>query len=666
LTKTAFYASRRKLYRFDTKSRKNEVLLDLPDGYFQSLLWSNNKLWVANSFKVLLLNRNKVQKEFDLVTQRRFITALSPERDGGVWLTIPGLSQAYKIEKDFTLQHYTVPLGKEGVINIIHEGNDGTYIASSGSKSYFFYKSFSDSIFKNISLPITFALKGQLEVRDFVNTGNMFWLATSEGLFLFDKKAISKVYLGPRFTHLAIKSIATYPGNRLLISNSWGLLVYDIGNGNINLYNESYGLPSRTIPRKGIVADKANNIWIGTSRGLCFSEYPLTDTKRTGRPKIIKCELNGKLLRNHEDLKINAGDFLSVSVSPITFPEEDVLYHYRLLPQKEWLAGKSEVRLVGLPAGSHTLEIRARKNGPYLWSEPVRLVLVVDSPYWAKPWFFIGLAACVMVVVLVTTQIVSIRNRALNRKLKNLIDIQTLELRQSNEELRTTNQEKDNLVALVAHDLKAPLAQIIGLIELTKIELRSGGSINDYIDKAGKSALRLREMIHKILNSQAIEAKQMNAKMERVDFSGLLQTISDRYVAEADKKGISIIRQIEGNIYVSLDETYASQVLDNLLSNAIKFSPFNRRVFVVVRKEGSKAICEIRDEGPGFTEEDKKKLFGKFQKLSARPTGDESSTGVGLSIAKRLVTVMKGKIWVVSESGIGASFFVEFPCDEPS
>ena len=72
-------------------------------------------------------------------------------------------------------------------------------------------------------------------------------------------------------------------------------------------------------------------------------------------------------------------------------------------------------------------------------------------------------------------------------------------------------------------------------------------------------------------------------------------------------------------------------------------------------------MCEIKDEGPGLTESDKKMLFGKYQKLSAKPTGNETSTGLGLSIVKKFVEAMQGRIWCESQAGNGASFFVAFP-----
>jgi Signal transduction histidine kinase len=123
---------------------------------------------------------------------------------------------------------------------------------------------------------------------------------------------------------------------------------------------------------------------------------------------------------------------------------------------------------------------------------------------------------------------------------------------------------------------------------------------------------------------------------------------------------VVIFNNIESDVYVEVDRGYADQVFENILSNAVKFSPSFRNVYVNLHQQDGKAIAEIKDEGPGLNSEDKKKLFGKYQKLSARPTGNETSTGLGLSIVKKFVEAMKGEIWCHSEVGSGASFFVTF------
>jgi signal transduction histidine kinase len=104
-------------------------------------------------------------------------------------------------------------------------------------------------------------------------------------------------------------------------------------------------------------------------------------------------------------------------------------------------------------------------------------------------------------------------------------------------------------------------------------------------------------------------------------------------------------------------------VLDNIVSNAVKYSPHDKQVWVRLKedKANKKVRVEVQDEGPGFSEEDKKKLFGKFARLSAKPTGGEHSTGLGLSIVKRLAEAMGANIWCESTLGKGAMFVIEFP-----
>jgi signal transduction histidine kinase len=103
------------------------------------------------------------------------------------------------------------------------------------------------------------------------------------------------------------------------------------------------------------------------------------------------------------------------------------------------------------------------------------------------------------------------------------------------------------------------------------------------------------------------------------------------------------------------------QIFSNLLSNAVKFSPPGKRVFVAVLANGRHVECTIRDEGPGFTETDKLRMFRRYGRLSARPTGGETSTGLGLSIVRKLVLAMNGELTCESNAGHGAAFTFRLP-----
>jgi signal transduction histidine kinase len=175
------------------------------------------------------------------------------------------------------------------------------------------------------------------------------------------------------------------------------------------------------------------------------------------------------------------------------------------------------------------------------------------------------------------------------------------------------------------------------------------------------SANRLSGMITKILDTEAIESKKLNVAMEPVNFSELVYAVSGRYQVDAQNKRISLVNNIAQYVMAVADKGYLDQVVDNLLSNAIKFSPSDKNVFIKLITDNNQVRLEIKDEGPGLSAEDLKKLFSKYQKLSAKPTGNETSTGLGLSIVKKFVEAMHGKIWCESTLGEGASFFVSFP-----
>lgn len=233
------------------------------------------------------------------------------------------------------------------------------------------------------------------------------------------------------------------------------------------------------------------------------------------------------------------------------------------------------------------------------------------------------------------------------------------EILKKNEELLNLNNEKNNLISIVAHDLKSPLNQMRGLLSIIKVKIdKSDTETIACVEMIEKSATRLTTLIAKILDVEAIESKDLNLVIERFSLSDLLKLLAERYKFSAEEKSIKIISQFDDDVLIMADKVYTMQVFDNLLSNAIKFSPPNKNVFICVTKERDRVIGEIRDEGPGISPDDMKKLFGKYQKLSAKPTGNESSTGLGLSIVKKFVEAMEGNIWCESQEGEGASFFV--------
>jgi len=176
------------------------------------------------------------------------------------------------------------------------------------------------------------------------------------------------------------------------------------------------------------------------------------------------------------------------------------------------------------------------------------------------------------------------------------------------------------------------------------------------------SSIRLNAMIGKILDVDAIESNRVNLQLENIDMNALTKRIVSSFDKAAAKKEINLsFSPAPATVSVKGDMLYMTEIIENLLSNAIKFSRRKKSVSIEISVCDLYALLRIRDEGPGLTEDDKQKIFQKFQRLSAQPTEGERSTGLGLSIVKKYTELMNGRIWFESEVGTGTSFNLEFP-----
>jgi signal transduction histidine kinase len=165
-----------------------------------------------------------------------------------------------------------------------------------------------------------------------------------------------------------------------------------------------------------------------------------------------------------------------------------------------------------------------------------------------------------------------------------------------------------------------------------------------------------------MLQSDAIEGGHLTPERHVVDLGLLGLATSGILQPQAAAKKQRIHAATDEGCIVEGDEDWLRQVLENLLGNAIKYSPERRSIWLAVRKDGGHVRLEVKDEGPGLSDEDKGRLFGRFQRLSARPTGGESSTGLGLSIVKQLVERHGGRVFAESEGrGRGTTFVAELP-----
>lgn len=249
------------------------------------------------------------------------------------------------------------------------------------------------------------------------------------------------------------------------------------------------------------------------------------------------------------------------------------------------------------------------------------------------------------------------------RQQNELLLTQQEEIARKNLRLKELNEEKNSLVDIVARDLKSSLSKVANVAQLLPVVGELNQDQRNYVDIIRKAALEGTRFIDDLLDINAIEQGQTAAlSPEKISLAIFLPELLRSFRTQADRKNIRLHFQNnaeDGIIYT--DREYLRRVVENLISNAIKFSPQGKDVYLKIRTLDEYCCISVKDEGPGLTEEDHKRLFKKFQRLSAKPTGGENSTGLGLAIAKLLVHRLGGSIAVSSIPNKGAEFTVMLP-----
>jgi signal transduction histidine kinase len=208
--------------------------------------------------------------------------------------------------------------------------------------------------------------------------------------------------------------------------------------------------------------------------------------------------------------------------------------------------------------------------------------------------------------------------------------------------------------------LKNPLGVVIGTAELLRI-CRDEKQNDRMIGNIVGAGTRMLHLVKNLLDANAIEEGSFKTNLEYFDLHAVVQECLETNVIIAARKEISLKLETEIACIAVADRNATIQILDNLISNAVKYSPRKTAVHFSVTTENGGAFVTVRDEGPGISGEDLKRMFGKFTRLSARPTGGESSNGLGLSIVKRLAEAMNGTVHCESKFGEGATFTLRLP-----
>jgi signal transduction histidine kinase len=260
-----------------------------------------------------------------------------------------------------------------------------------------------------------------------------------------------------------------------------------------------------------------------------------------------------------------------------------------------------------------------------------------------------------------------------NTRLEERVAARTQELTNANRRLaaqwarlRQANAFKSEILGTVAHDLKNPLGVILGRTEILKEMIAAAGALDDnvkvQIAYIRDAANRLTGMVDDLVADAMADALDITIRREPVDISILVQEVAEANRPLAARKEQTITVAAPPNHAAVCDADRIREAIDNLVSNAVKYSPIGGAIDLLVGQVDGGILVQVCDKGAGLSPEDISRLFGRFQRLSAKPTAGESSTGLGLSIVKRIVDLHGGRIAVDSAGpGKGATFKMILP-----
>jgi two-component system sensor histidine kinase/response regulator len=237
-------------------------------------------------------------------------------------------------------------------------------------------------------------------------------------------------------------------------------------------------------------------------------------------------------------------------------------------------------------------------------------------------------------------------------------------------QLRDLGRLKDEFLSIASHDLKNPLTAILALADLLAFEFPVGAPMTAEgrwsIETIARRSRQMNRLITDFLDMRAAQDGHLVLARKPTD----LRQIAEQAVADnrvyGQSKGIELaLASGEPPPLVSADPARLAQVIDNLVGNAIKFGSAGGRVELATRATENKVVLEVRDNGPGLAEADLEHLFTRHARLGNRPTGGESSTGLGLAWCKQLVELHGGRIGARNDERGGAIFWFELPQEGP-
>jgi signal transduction histidine kinase/CheY-like chemotaxis protein/streptogramin lyase len=443
-----------------------------------------------------------------------------------------------------------------------------------------------------------------------------------------------------------------------------GLVRVSADGESVRLYGVHDGLPSQEFREHTLIASAAGRMVAGTPAGVVvFDPEQVRPSTRRAPLVIERVEVrrNEQLLDLTHDtpLQIADGDRdLRIVARLLSFADSaSNTYRYRLAGyDPDWVeVGPAGERLFSrLPPGAYRLEVQAR-SADHVWSRVQTLEFHVQPPWWRS---LSGLLVLASIALLLTSWFAWLYRRRLQRQHAYQLALHKQDLAEH------ASAAKTRFLANLGHEIRTPMTGVLGMSELllaSPLDPQQRGYTQS-IRHAGEHLLHL---VNDALDLARIESGRLELQSNAFALNRLLQDLAALMGPLAAQKGLRFIldNQLPAGLQATGDAMRVRQILLNLLSNAVKFTSRGSITLHARCEEGPRGLhFEVRDTGPGISQEQQQRLFRRFEQADgARTAAQYGGSGLGLAICRELALAMQGRIRVESQLGSGTCFGVSLP-----
>lgn len=555
----------------------------------------------------------------------------------------------------------------------------------------------------------------------YIDSKEKIWIGSNVGLYQLNivTKEFVPYNLGGVLDSLSVQAIIEDQQKNIWFTTNGGIISLNRASNKINRITKQDGLTTNDFKRQSVFMDSSGMLHFGSSKGL-NSLKPENITQNNKAPNlaitslaVLKSQPNKNndyeyvlenLSTDKEITLTNEQSSFVISFTGLNYlnPKKNT-YKYKLEGyDKVWVDAKNErtATYTNLKAGEYTFKVTGLNSDGIESSEIKKISIVKKGPWYLSDWFkaVLGIILVSLPFVfyfirlsifkkqrkklrikvsertkelteankLLTKQTSRIQkqNKELSNHRNNLEDLvtkRTKELEKAKVKAEESDRLKTAFIANMSHEIRTPMNAIYGFSGLLEDESVTVNERNEYIEIIKSSCESLLVLIDDILGISIMDAQGIELNIQEVNIDDFLKQIEIILKKEA-REGVPLFfeRGNESNITLKTDPIRLRQILVNLINNAIKFTEEGSVVFGYTKKEDYIQFY-VKDTGIGISEKDLSNIFKPFIKAGNNASKIYRGTGIGLSISQRIVTTFKGKIWVESELGKGATFYINLP-----